>query len=109
MTNYEKIRAMSVEEMAVLINGAEELLQLPPCSKEHCEVWREDGRCKSAFKEPCVAATVHWLNSEAEDDTSSVTAHAVPPSPQGEGLTVGQKDALLRTFLGRGGERDGEE
>lgn len=46
MTNYEKICAMSVEEMAVLINDAEERLQMASCSKEHCEVWREDGHCK---------------------------------------------------------------
>lgn len=90
MRNYEKIRAMSVEELAVVINDAEERLQLPSCSKEHCEVWREDGHCKSAYKEPCVAAVVHWLNSEAERDTEQ------------NGLTDGQKDALLRTFLGRG-------
>lgn len=92
MTNFEKIRAMSVEEMAVLINGAEELLQLPPCSPEHCEVWRDDGYCEHAYKEKCIVATVHWLNSEAQEETER------------NGLTEGQKDALLRTFLGRGGD-----
>ncbi len=91
MTNFERIKAMSVEELAVLINGAEELLQLPSCSTEHCEVWREDGHCESAFKEPCVAAIVHWLNSEVEGGANQ------------NGLTENQKDALLRTFLGRGG------
>ena len=103
MTNFERIKAMSVEEMAVLINDVEERLMLPPCSKEHCAVYAEDGACKNCGKEPCIAAIVHWLNSEAQEDTSSGTADAVPPSPRGEDLTSGQKDALLRTFLGRGG------
>ena len=68
MTNFEKIRAISVEEMAVLINDVEEQLMLPPCSKEHCAVYVEDGACKNCGKEPCIAATVHWLNSEAEEE-----------------------------------------
>ena len=82
---------MSVEEMAVLINDAEEQLMLPPCSQEHCVVYAENGICKNVNKEPCVAATVHWLNSEVQDDTVQ------------NGLTDNRKDALLRTFLGRGG------
>ena len=90
MTNFERIKAMTVEEFAALINDAEDLLQLPPCSPEHCEVWRDDGHCEHAYKEKCIAATVHWLNSEAEEDTEQ------------KGLTENQRDALLQTFLGRG-------
>ena len=90
MTNFERIKAMSVEELAALINEAEDLLQLPPCSPEHCEVWRDDGHCEHAFKEKCIAATVHWLNSEAEGDAES------------KGLSDIQKEALLQTFLGGG-------
>lgn len=91
MTNFERIKVMSVEELAALINEAEDRLQLPPCSPEHCEAWRDDGHCEHAFKEKCIAATVHWLNSEAEEEAEQ------------NGLSDGQKNALLRTFLGRGG------
>lgn len=58
MTNFERIKAMSVEEMAALINDVEEQLMLPPCSKEHCAVYAEDGVCKNCSKEPCTAANV---------------------------------------------------
>ncbi len=103
MTNYEKIRAMSVEEMAAVLANEDKIV-FSYCSSEHCEHYPEDDLlCSGQGENKCVAAVLHWLNSEAEDDTSSVTAHAVPPSPRGEGLTGGQKDALLRTFLGRGG------
>ena len=94
MTNYERIKAMSVEEMARMLM----------CPAEYDLNFNRTADCHADMSRNCNECTRNWLNSEAQDDTSSVTADAVPPSPQGEGLTSGQKDALLRTFLGRGGD-----
>lgn len=52
MTNFEKIKAMSVEEMAEAINKMEDILDMP---LEHC-LSRD---CNSCIKE--------WLESEAEE------------------------------------------
>ena len=91
MTNYEKIRAMSVEEMAAVLANEDKIV-FSYCSSEHCEHYPEDDLlCSGQGENKCVAAVLHWLNSEAVDDAEQ------------NGLTDGQKDALLRTFLGRGG------
>ena len=93
MTNYEKIRAMGVEELARLLM----------CPAEYDLNFNRTAACNADMSRDCNECTRNWLNSEAQDDTSSVTANVVPPPPRGEGLTGSQKDALLRTFLGRGG------
>ena len=37
------------------------------------------------------ATVIRWQNEKLEENTSSVTAEAAPPSPQGEGLNKGQE------------------
>lgn len=91
MTNFERIKAMSVEELAATLADSDEITFVY-CGAEHCEHYQEDGWvCSSQSENRCVAAVLHWLNSEAEEEAEQ------------NGLTNGQKDALLRTFLGRGG------
>jgi hypothetical protein len=66
MTNYEKIRAMSAEEMAaVLIDEWEELFS-SICAPEYCDKWYE---CCNPFNRHrhCCLAAVKWLNSEVEE------------------------------------------
>ena len=68
MTRLEKIRAMSVEELA------EYLIYLwdeaPYCKKLYCPYWQEDGTCPGWQAEgdaACNAACVKYLNSEVEE------------------------------------------
>lgn len=57
MTNYERIKAMSVEEMA-------ELLLDTDC-QPYC-AYTKNGRCDS-YDFPCRNGVVKWLNSEVEE------------------------------------------
>lgn len=90
MTNYEKIRAMSVEEMARLLM----------CPAEYDLNFNRTADCHADMSRDCNECTRNWLNSEVE--TPSVS-HSADTSLKEGGLTGNQKDALLRTFLGRGG------
>ena len=59
MTNYEKIKAMSIEEMAEAMNDKTHgcLLEFYcPCD------------CGYDMPENCVAAITHWLESEVEEN-----------------------------------------
>lgn len=69
MTNYDRIKAMSVEEMAVLIDNAEEELLTPPCSPRYCEGYGDGVNCSKENREKhCHKATINWLESEVQDD-----------------------------------------
>lgn len=60
MTNYEKIKKMSVEEMALVLSGRSE--EIPNCvlNAPHCL----EGNCTNCFKK--------WLNNESENDTKNI-------------------------------------
>ena len=66
MTNYEKIRAMSVEEMAAMIDGCDELIA-QTCHPRYCDAQRDGGCCARISEEQCHLATLKWLNSEVEE------------------------------------------
>lgn len=59
MTNYERIKAMSVEEMA-------HKLIVKDC-QQYC-AFTKNGRCASYDDDiPCENGVIKWLNSEAEE------------------------------------------
>ena len=66
MTNYEKIRAMSVEEMAGMIDGLDDLI-IQTCNPRYCDACNANGRCTQVSEEHCHLATLKWLNSEVEE------------------------------------------
>lgn len=64
MTNFERIKAMSVEELAVTLADGDKIV-FAYCTQEHCEHYQEDGwHCSAQGENRCVAAVTHWLNSE---------------------------------------------
>lgn len=58
MTNYERIKAMTVEEMAMKILGDSRYCCL------HC-VYTEE--CLTNRKFTCKSGIIQWLNSEVEE------------------------------------------
>ena len=67
MTNYEKIRNMTIEEMTEMLMSGDDLL-LKPCNPECCKCFTEDGACGSGKEVECAKATRNWLESEAKQD-----------------------------------------
>ena len=66
MTNKEKIQRMSSEELAEFW-GNDENLNLS-CASDYCEYGDGDGGCSAGNRSvACKAATVKWLESEAEE------------------------------------------
>ena len=64
MTNFERIKAMSVEELAVTLADGDKIV-FAYCTQEHCEHYQKDGwLCSAQGENRCVAAVTHWLNSE---------------------------------------------
>lgn len=57
-TNYERIKNMTVEEMAELLGGSEVI----PC--ENCNKLPAPQYCN---KEDCIDTAKQWLQSESED------------------------------------------
>lgn len=72
-TNYDMVRNMSLEEMAVFLENEDELCTLY-CNNVCCEYHSADGdegSCaafKKGIKNPCVKAVCKWLESEAAED-----------------------------------------
>jgi hypothetical protein len=66
MTNYEKIRAMSAEEMAGMIDGWDELI-VQACHPRYCDARRNGRCCAHISEEQCHLSTSKWLNSEVEE------------------------------------------
>ena len=66
MTNYEKIKAMSVEEMAKWIDIADSALN--PCN--YCKYYANCApHCRSIKQSmDCIKAIANYLESEAEED-----------------------------------------
>lgn len=62
MTNYERIKAMSVEEMAKLLGGI-----CPYALDPISEKQRVIGRQKCLSAPSCDACRLNWLNSEVEE------------------------------------------
>lgn len=62
MTNFEKIKNMSVEELAQVMSAPITICAFCPASKTVCDQWQEQEKnfsCKMAF--------VEWLKREVED------------------------------------------
>ena len=66
MTNYDRIKAMSIDEMAEYFGGdaAEEYLLCASCRPEYCKHYREYGFCHAEGHNKCVPAMKNWLESE---------------------------------------------
>ena len=63
MTNYEKIKAMSVEELAALLDN--ENIRIEPCAGPYCPHFEStEGVCEEDKLVECKKATIRWLNSE---------------------------------------------
>lgn len=65
MTQFEKIKSMSIEEMAVFLEDDDTLYQF--CRSKYCPHHKADGTCtayKNKMKAPCVEAAKQWLASE---------------------------------------------
>ena len=60
MTNYEKIKSMSFDEMAGF------LLNFDPCNV--CPSSDEDGYCTYGPPFDCIAALKNWLKAESEEE-----------------------------------------
>lgn len=58
MTNYERIKAMSIEEMAAFVDA----VQVETCHKV-CVYKQGSENCK---KLPCQTGIKHWLERESE-------------------------------------------
>ena len=55
MTNFEKIKQMSVEDMALMLM----------CPAEYDTDFNKQSKCNGSFSN-CYNCTLHWLESEAE-------------------------------------------
>ncbi len=67
MTNFEKIKSMTVEEMADMFDNIDNIL-CDSCSPKYCEGF-SDFCCNSENKENyCHKATLNWLNAEVGDN-----------------------------------------
>ena len=73
MTQIEKIRAMSAEELARWLMDVEDGNFSPEfCDEKHCPKFKEDGGfdCNVGLNAPnkdCIAAAVAYLESEVEE------------------------------------------
>ena len=68
MTNFEKIKNMSVDEMAELIGGdeADRALLGAACRPEYCKYFCDDGFFLAKGDNICVPAVKKWLESEVK-------------------------------------------
>lgn len=68
MTIFERIKAMSFEELAEQIGAldADEVILDAFCSAEFCEHYRDDGLCAGKGNKRCVPAAKKWLESEVK-------------------------------------------
>lgn len=57
MTNFEKIKSMTIEEIAHMLM----------CPAEYDLVFNKTIRCHGEFNRDCDTCTKHWLESEAEE------------------------------------------
>ena len=66
MTNFEKIKSMSIDEMALFIGGdnAEEDLLCVYCNGKYCEHCEPDGACRASGPDRCMRAAKKWLESD---------------------------------------------
>ena len=68
MTQIEKIRAMSAEELARWLMDVENGNFSPEfCDEKHCLKFKEDGGFDCAPDKDCIAAAVAYLESEVEE------------------------------------------
>ena len=77
MTNYEKIKNMSVQEMADMLDDIDDI-SAQPCDPRYCEGYGDGINCSHENREKhCRQAIVNWLNSEVvesdEGDTKNDT------------------------------------
>lgn len=65
MTNYEKIKNMSIEEMATFFGAGMGKGISQACSSEHC-LYYKDTMCEGKGPDRCISAYKSWLESEAK-------------------------------------------
>ena len=68
MTNYEKIKAMCVEEMAEYFSEFTPECEVSICAAK--DVWETNGHAESCYSssDTCAQAVKEWLESEAEEN-----------------------------------------
>lgn len=72
MTNFEKIKGYSIEEMAEFLYYANDFSEdLCPYPCDYCK--RDNNRCtqyhsEDVQKEYCMQGVIEWLNSESESE-----------------------------------------
>ena len=67
MTNYERIKAMSVEEIADILDNPVDWA-FKPCRPEYCEAYITIHECDAGAGSPtCHRAALNWLNAPAEE------------------------------------------
>lgn len=74
LTNFERIKSMSVDELAEFLENEDRLLEY--CKPKYCKHYESDGSCKAIREgdtECCVKAAKNWLESEVEDETREET------------------------------------
>lgn len=67
ITNYERIKNMSLDEMARFFGAGMGADFASACSPEFCPNYYDDGGCSGKGPDRCVEAYAHWLESEATD------------------------------------------
>ena len=76
VTQYDRLRNLSVEGLATVLDNYDEIFE-KPCDARFCKNWRADGMCGGCSQDECHQATVNWLKSEVEA-YNPPTANAAP-------------------------------
>lgn len=70
MTNFEKIKSMTVEELAYMIDNIDDIA-CAMCNPKYCKGYIDDIHCPAENrKKYCHNATLNYLESEVEDNAS---------------------------------------
>ena len=71
ITNYERIKSMSLDEMAEFFGAGMGADSVEACSPDYCPYY-DDGHCSGKGPDRCVEAYKAWLESEANDGKNEV-------------------------------------
>ena len=66
ITNYERIKNMSLDEMARFLGADMGADSVAACSPDYCPYYNDEN-CTGKGPDRCVEAYAHWLESEATD------------------------------------------
>ena len=69
-SNFERIKNMSLDEMARFFGADLGADSVAACSAEFCPYY-DDENCNGKGPDRCVEAYAHWLESEVTDDSET--------------------------------------